>query len=47
MDETNNTASDIDQNKLIGSIYLQPSKTAEFIILNFNILPTGASITGN
>lgn len=43
MDETNNTPDTIDRNQLIGSIYLQPTKTAEFILLDFNILPTGVS----
>ena len=42
MDETNNTPIVIDNNQLIGQIYLQPTRTAEFIILDFNILPTGA-----
>lgn len=41
MDETNNTADVIDRNQLIGQVYLQPTKTAEFILLDFNILPTG------
>ena len=43
MDETNNTPEVIDNNQLIGQIYLQPTRTAEFIILDFNILPTGAT----
>jgi phage tail sheath protein FI len=43
MDDTNNTADVIDRNQLVGAIYLQPTKTAEFIYLNFNILPTGVS----
>jgi phage tail sheath protein FI len=43
MDDTNNTADIIDRNQLVGQIYIQPTKTAEFIILNFNILPTGAT----
>ena len=43
MDESNNTPDVIDRNQLIGAIYLQPTKTAEFIYLNFNITPTGAS----
>ena len=43
MDESNNTADVIDRNQLVGQIYIQPTKTAEFIILNFNILPTGAT----
>ena len=42
MDETNNTPEIIDNNKLVGQIYLQPTRTAEFILLDFNILPTGA-----
>ena len=46
MDETNNTASEIDRNQLVGAIYLQPTKTAEFIILDFNVLPTGATFDG-
>jgi len=43
MDESNNPPSVVDQNQLIGQIYLQPTRTAEFIILDFNILPTGAT----
>jgi hypothetical protein len=46
MDETNNTADVIDRNILKGAIYLQPTKTAEFIQIDFNILPTGASFGG-
>ena len=43
MDESNNTPDVIDRNQLIGQIYLQPTKTAEFIYLDFNVLPTGAT----
>jgi hypothetical protein len=43
MDESNNPPSAIDQNQLIGQIYLKPTRTAEFILLDFNILPTGAT----
>ena len=43
MDETNNTPDVIDRNQMVGQIFLQPSKTAEFIIIDFNILPTGAA----
>jgi len=43
MDSTNNTVDVIDRNELVGQIYLQPTKTAEFIYLDFNITPTGAS----
>jgi hypothetical protein len=45
MDETNNTPDVIDRNILQGSVFLQPSKTAEFIVIDFNILPTGASFS--
>jgi hypothetical protein len=43
MDESNNTPTVIDRNQLVGAIYLQPTKTAEFIILDFNVMPTGAT----
>jgi hypothetical protein len=43
MDETNNTADVIDRNQLVGAIYIQPTRTAEFIYLDFNITPTGVS----
>ena len=43
MDNSNNTADVIDRNQLVGAIYIQPTKTAEFIYLDFNILPTGAT----
>ena len=43
MDESNNTPDVIDRNELIGQLFLQPTKTAEFILLDFNVLPTGAS----
>jgi hypothetical protein len=42
MDESNNTPDVIDRNILYGQLYLQPTRTAEFIILEFNVLPTGA-----
>jgi phage tail sheath protein FI len=43
MDDTNNTNDVIDRNQLVGQIYLQPTKTAEFIYLDFNITPTGTT----
>ena len=46
MDDTNNTPDVIDRNTMVGEIFLQPSKTAEFIVLDFNILPTGATFPG-
>jgi len=42
MDDTNNTPEMIDRNMLIGEIWLQPTKTAEFIVIDFNVMPTGA-----
>jgi phage tail sheath protein FI len=43
MDDTNNTADVIDRNQLVGQIFIQPTRTAEFIILDFNVTPTGAT----
>jgi hypothetical protein len=43
MDDTNNTADVIDRNQLIGQVFIQPAKTAEFIVLDFTIEPTGAT----
>jgi len=43
MDETNNTADVIDRNQLVGQIFIQPARTAEFIVLDFTIEPTGAT----
>jgi len=43
MDESNNTPTVVDRNQLIGQIYIQPTKTAEYIILDFTVLPTGVS----
>ena len=43
MDDTNNTPDVIDRNLLVGAIYLQPTRTAEFIQLTFNVLPTGVT----
>jgi hypothetical protein len=41
MDETNNGPSEIDRGLLVAEIYIQPARAAEFIVLNFNIQPTG------
>jgi len=43
MDESNNTPDVIDRNTMVGQIFLQPAKAAEFIVIDFNILPTGAA----
>ena len=45
MDETNNTPDVIDRNTLVGAVYIQPTRAAEFIELTFNILPTGATFS--
>ena len=42
MDESNNTPDVIDRNQLIGQIYIQPARTAEFIAIDFILQPTGA-----
>jgi hypothetical protein len=41
MDETNNTSDVIDRNQMVGQIFIQPTRTAEFIVLDFNVTPTG------
>jgi hypothetical protein len=46
MDASNNTADVIDRNQMVGQIYVQPTKTAEFIYLDFIITPTGATFPG-
>jgi hypothetical protein len=46
MDDSNNPADVVDRNQMVGQIYIQPTKTAEFIYLDFNILPTGATFPG-
>ena len=43
MDESNNTPDVIDRNQMKGEIFIQPAKAAEFIIVDFNIMPTGAT----
>jgi len=43
MDDSNNTPETIDRNQLIGQIFVQPTRTAEFIILDFIVQPTGAA----
>ena len=46
MDDTNNGPAVIDQNQLVGQIYIQPTRTAEFISLDFILQPTGAEFPG-
>ena len=45
MDGQINTPDIIDENKLVGQVFLQPTKTAEFVVLDFTLTPTGASFT--
>ena len=43
MDASNNTPDIVDRNILYGQLFLQPTKTAEFIVLDFTVQPTGAT----
>lgn len=43
MDETTVTNAHIDRNEMPGQVMLQPTKTAEFILIDFVLKPTGAS----
>lgn len=44
-DETNNTPERIDRNELWVSIFLKPTRTVEFVVLNLVTLQTGASFS--
>lgn len=44
-DQRNNTAERIDRNELWCDIYIKPTRTAEFIVLNLIATKTGASFT--
>jgi hypothetical protein len=46
MDDSNNTPDIVDRGILYGQIFIQPTRTAEFIVLDFNVLPTGATFPG-
>ena len=43
MDESNNSADVVDRNQLYGQIFVQPTRTAEFIVLDFTVQPSGAT----
>ena len=43
MDDSNNTPDVVDRNQLVGQIFIQPTRTAEFIVLDFIVQPTGAA----
>jgi len=40
-----NTPDIIDENKMVAQIFIQPTKTAEFVLLDFIITPTGTEFT--
>lgn len=44
-DSTNNSSERVDRNELWCDIYIKPTKSAEFIVLNFVATKTGASFT--
>ena len=44
-DETNNSPERIDRNEMWVSLFIKPTRTAEFLVLNFIALKTGASFT--
>ena len=43
MDDSNNGPEVVDRNQLVGQIFIQPTRTAEFIVLDFVVQPTGAA----
>jgi phage tail sheath protein FI len=45
VDETNNTPDRIDRNELWVSVFVQPTRTVEFVVLNLVVLRTGASFS--
>lgn len=45
MDDSNNTADVVDRNQLVGQIFIQPTRTVEFVVLDFTIEPTGATFS--
>jgi hypothetical protein len=42
MDETTNTPDMIERGQMVGQIYIKPTKTAEVILINFNLMAQGA-----
>lgn len=45
MDDSNNTTESRDRNELYGEIFLQPTRSLEFIGMTFTITPSGASFS--
>lgn len=44
-DSTTNTPSVVDNNEMVANIFIKPTKTAEFIIVNFVLVPQGSTFT--
>jgi hypothetical protein len=44
-DETNNPGSVIDRNEFVGDIYIKPSRSINFIQLNFVAVSTGVDFS--
>ena len=44
-DETNNTAQVIDTNRFVGDIFIKPSRSINFIQLNFVAVRTGVEFS--
>ena len=44
-DETNNTGEVIDRNEFVGDIYIKPSKSINFIQLNFVAVRSGVEFS--
>lgn len=42
MDDSNNTPQVIDRNQLVGTLWIKPTKTTEFIVIQLNIVRTDA-----
>jgi hypothetical protein len=45
MDGTNNTPDVVDRNILYGQVVVQPAKTAEFVVIDFTLSPSGAQFS--
>jgi hypothetical protein len=45
MDDSNNTPEMVDKHQLNGKIMLKPTPSVEYIVLDFSVLPQGASFT--
>mgnify|MGYP000586530530 CR=1 FL=1 len=43
MDDSNNTPEMVDRNIMYGQIFIQPARSVEYIVLDFNVQSTGAT----